>query len=286
MESLLRSFRRLRDDLRKGPSGHLKDAMKSDIVEAHIVIDNALEPLRAVAQDVNGIKVKQDMHKRRSDPNAVVFVAPNKYVHQFLEVSKDILGRRAWKELLQSRQATQYGEVMKVALCNDMALYIHLKDARKLKRGKRWSQALKRENDSYETLMLTSDGDTEFDARGVALLRDELLKDPNRGAVCGRIRPCGNNGMIMFFQSFEYAAGHWFQKTAEDSLGSVLCCPGAFSMFRMKAIQDIADTYSSVARGAKDFFLMDQGEDRWMSLLLLEKGYQLTYCSQAEAMTE
>ena len=114
--------------------------MKSDIVEAHIVIDNALEPLRAVAQDVNGIKVKQDMHKRRSDPNAVVFVAPNKYVHQFLEVSKDILGRRAWKELLQSRQATQYGEVMKVALCNDMALYIHLKDARKLKRGKRWSQ--------------------------------------------------------------------------------------------------------------------------------------------------
>ena len=147
-------------------------------------------------------------------------------------------------------------------------------------------EALKRENDSYETLMLTSDGDTEFDARGVALLRDELLKDPNRGAVCGRIRPCGNNGMIMFFQSFEYAAGHWFQKTAEDSLGSVLCCPGAFSMFRMKAIQDIADTYSSVARGAKDFFLMDQGEDRWMSLLLLEKGYQLTYCSQAEAMTE
>ena len=37
-------------------------------------------------------------------------------------------------------------------------------------------------------------------------------------------------------QRFEYAIAHWCVKTTEDILGSVLCAPGCFSMFKASSI--------------------------------------------------
>lgn len=75
--------------------------------------------------------------------------------------------------------------------------------------------------------LLLMDGDTQFSKKSVDLMRDTLLQDPDRiGAVCGRIFPdCVNAGSnpIVWYQKFEYASGHWFQKTAEHMFGSVLC---------------------------------------------------------------
>ena len=47
------------------------------------------------------------------------------------------------------------------------------------------------------------------------------------------------------YQQFDYAVGHWFQKTAENVLGTVLCCPGCFSMYRADAIRDCLKMYST-----------------------------------------
>ena len=48
---------------------------------------------------------------------------------------------------------------------------------------------------------------------------------------------------------FEYAIGHWLQKSTEHIMGCVLCSPGCFSLFRGKALMDqnIAKTYTTVS---------------------------------------
>lgn len=60
-----------------------------------------------------------------------------------------------------------------------------------------------------------------------------------------------------------------FLQTAEHVLGSVLCSPGCFSVYRCKAIKDVLPTYATNVEHAADFLKKDMGEDRWLSTLLV-----------------
>ena len=66
----------------------------------------------------------------------------------------------------------------------------------------------------------------------------------------------------MWFQKFEYAVGHWLQKTAEHVLGCVLCSPGCFSLFRGSALVDVnvMNQYTTKASEARHYVQWDQGE--------------------------
>ncbi|MEQ2181374.1 hypothetical protein GOODEAATRI_010942 [Goodea atripinnis] len=77
------------------------------------------------------------------------------------------------------------------------------------------------------TYILALDGDTDFHPKAVVLLVDRLRMYYNVGAACGRIHP---TGPMVWYQKFEYAVGHWLQKTAEHVFGSVLCSPGCFRL--------------------------------------------------------
>ena len=87
------------------------------------------------------------------------------------------------------------------------------------------------------TYILTLDGDVDFQPEAVTQLLETMRKDWRTGAVCGVIRPLGR-GPLWWFQRYEYALGHWLQKSAEHVLGSVLCAPGCFSLFRGSALSD------------------------------------------------
>ena len=50
-------------------------------------------------------------------------------------------------------------------------------------------------------------------------------------------------------------------KVANHVLGSVLCCPGCFSVYRAKAIRDVLALYSSTADHAVDFLTKDMGKN-------------------------
>ena len=54
---------------------------------------------------------------------------------------------------------------------------------------------------------------------------------------------------------FEYAIGHWLQKSTEHIMGCVLCSPGCFSLFRGKALMDdnVAKTYTTVSTEPRHF---------------------------------
>ncbi|XP_067654033.1 chitin synthase chs-2-like [Haliotis asinina] len=173
-----------------------------------------------------------------------------------------------------------------------MTFNIHLKDERKVRNKKRWSQIMYM---SYvidflvtsideDCFILTTDGDVAFTPDSVEALLHLMTRDPNVGAVCARTHPIGS-GPLVWYQVFEYAIGHWFQKTAEHVLGSVLCAPGSFSVYRCVALQEVLTVYSTSVEHAFDFLTKDMGEDRWLCTLLIQSGWRIEYCAASKNST-
>ncbi|KAJ8965785.1 hypothetical protein NQ317_015734 [Molorchus minor] len=92
---------------------------------------------------------------------------------------------------------------------------------------------------------------------------------------------------MAWYQMFEYAVGHWLQKATEHVIGCVLCSPGCFSLFRAKALMDdnVMAKYTTVSEEARHYVQYDQGEDRWLCTLLLQRGYRVEYSAASDAYT-
>lgn len=59
--------------------------------------------------------------------------------------------------------------------------------------------------------ILTTDADVSFKPDSVEALLDVMICDSSVGAVCARTHPLGS-GLLVWYQLFEYAISHWFQK--------------------------------------------------------------------------
>ena len=64
-----------------------------------------------------------------------------------------------------------------------------------------------------QSFILTTDADVKFTHESVEALIDQITEDPRIGAVCARTHPLGN-GPVVWYQIFDYAIGHWFQKVS------------------------------------------------------------------------
>ena len=197
---------------------------------------------------------------------------------------------------------TPYGMQLRYKLKEGMDFYVHLKDNSKVKNKKRWSQVMymnyilnhrikqseksedKKRIFKDKAFILTTDADIKFTSGSVTALLDILACDKGVGAVCARTHPLGK-GPVVWYQIFDYAIGHWFQKAAEHILGCVLCCPGCFSVFRVSALEDVLDTYSSKVNNGFEFLTKDMGEDRWLCTLLIKKGWRLEYSAVSQDST-
>ena len=206
------------------------------------------------------------------------------------------------KEALQvdlrrcKREKTPYGYRLSWDIgLGDMPFTIHFKDKSLVKPKKRWSQVmymnyvlryrLQTDNlDARDTFILTTDADIDFTPQSVDVLLDMMACNKKVGAVCARTHPKGS-GPVYWYQIFDYAIGHWFQKPAEHILGCVLCSPGCFSVYRCEALMDVLDTYSTEVIGANEFLMKDMGEDRWLCTLLIKAGWRLEYCAISEDQT-
>ena len=191
---------------------------------------------------------------------------------------------------------TPYGYMLYWLIEDTIPFCIHLKDNTKIKNKKRWSQVMymnyvlnyrvrrDRDMDDDNTFILTTDADIQFTPESAIVLLDILDSDPQVGAVCARTHPKGS-GPLFWYQVFDYAIGHWFLKVAEHIMGTVLCCPGCFSVFRCRALRSVLDTYSTEVTSANEFLTKDMGEDRWLCTLLVENGWRLEYCAISENYT-
>ncbi|CAG4944603.1 unnamed protein product [Colias eurytheme] len=199
---------------------------------------------------------------------------------------------------------TPYGGRLVWTLPGKNKMICHLKDKSKIRHKKRWSQVMymyyllghrlmdlplsvdRKEVIAENTYLLALDGDIDFKPCAATLLIDLMKKDKNLGAACGRIHPVGS-GFMAWYQIFEYAIGHWLQKSTEHMIGCVLCSPGCFSLFRGKALMDdnVMRKYTLTASEARHFVQYDQGEDRWLCTLLLQRGYRVEYSAASDAYT-
>ncbi|XP_060948473.1 chitin synthase chs-2-like [Limanda limanda] len=210
---------------------------------------------------------------------------------------------------------TPYGGRLVITMPQGNHIYVHFKDKDLIRHRKRWSQVMylyyllgwkllskyhgryqkgceekelraELQKEKHNTYILALDGDTDFQPAAVVLLIDRLKMYPRVGAACGRIHPTGS-GPAVWFQKFEYSISHWLQKTAEHTIGCVLCSPGCFSLFRAEALMDdnVMKRYSTKAMEASHYIQYDQGEDRWLCTLLLKQGWRVEYNAASDAYT-
>lgn len=199
---------------------------------------------------------------------------------------------------------TPYGGRLVWTLPGRTKMIAHLKDKDRIRHRKRWSQVMymyyllghrlmelpisvdRKDVMAENTYLLTLDGDIDFQPSAVTLLVDLMKKNRNLGAACGRIHPVGSGPMV-WYQAFEYAIGHWLQKATEHMIGCVLCSPGCFSLFRGKALMDdnVMRKYTTRSEQARHYVQYDQGEDRWLCTLLLQRGYRVEYSAASDAYT-
>ncbi|KAG8175041.1 hypothetical protein JTE90_008869 [Oedothorax gibbosus] len=199
---------------------------------------------------------------------------------------------------------TPYGGKLVWTMPGKNKLIAHLKDKIKIRHRKRWSQVMymyyllghrlmelpmevnRKATMAENTFILALDGDINFRPHAVQLLVDLMKKNRNLGAACGRIHPVGAGPMV-WYQKFEYAIGHWLQKATEHMIGCVLCSPGCFSLFRAKSLMDdnVMRRYTTTSDEARHYVQYDQGEDRWLCTLLLQRGYRVEYSAASDAYT-
>ncbi|XP_030646443.1 chitin synthase chs-2-like [Chanos chanos] len=272
------------------------------IFEFHIYFDDAFK-------DVKGSK------ERHANEYAETLVEVIREVYTIFSEEDPCVFKKRPPLPNQKILRTPYGGRLEYTLPKGNVLMVHFKDKQLIRHKKRWSQimylyyllgwrlnskyfkmfarggnesrlkaALQKEKEN--TYILALDGDTDFQPSALMLLIDRLKLYPEVGAVCGRIHPTGTGPMV-WYQKFEYAVGHWMQKTAEHVFGSVLCSPGCFSLFRGAALMDdnVMKRYTTKATEASHYVQYDQGEDRWLCTLLLQQGWRVEYNAAADAYT-
>jgi cellulose synthase/poly-beta-1,6-N-acetylglucosamine synthase-like glycosyltransferase len=91
--------------------------------------------------------------------------------------------------------------------------------------------------------------------------RLNVLKSMIKDLLCIKLNIINILGPVVWYQQFEYAVGHWLQKAAEHVFGCVLCCPGAFSLFRATSLMDdnVMKMYTSPPLEARHFIQYEQG---------------------------
>ena len=285
---------------------HETESEMSDLLDSILRIDSHQGRTKKNSEDSFGFEMHILFDNAFEDGNL------NSYVNLLLEV----LSKRRIE--IKVKSTTPYGGMLTWELEHGTQLVCHLKDKTKIKIKKRWSQLLyfldflgmetvERLDDvkgrnvfenetlhlKYQnTFVLALDGDVTFEAEAIVKLVDHMKKDDKMGAVCGRIHPRGS-GFISMYQKFEYAVGHWLQKTTEDVLGNVLCSPGCFSLYRLNALVEshvshlgpALNEFAKVTKTPLDCIQHDQGEDRWMCTLLIERGWRIEYSAVSDAYT-
>eukprot|EP00106_Octopus_bimaculoides_P022290 XP_014789732.1 PREDICTED: uncharacterized protein LOC106883289 [Octopus bimaculoides] len=110
------------------------------------------------------------------------------------------------------------------------------------------------------TYILATDSDMKFSDDAVIELLNTCNGDLRVGGACGRTHPVGEkNRPIVWFQIFEYIKDFWMTKSAQNIIGSVMCCPGCFSLYRITALYHLLDEYSEPSTESMDVFVKDTG---------------------------
>ncbi|MGY0391750.1 glycosyltransferase [Bizionia sp. KMM 8389] len=132
-------------------------------------------------------------------------------------------------------------------------------------------------------VFVTVDSDSVVDENTLRNLVSPFITDKNCGAVAGNIRVLNNKKAMLpkmldvsFVMSFE------FVRSAESTLNSVLCTPGALAAYRSSAVfKCLPEWINQTFMGQPS----DIGEDRAMTNMILKQGKHVLFQRNAVAYT-
>ncbi len=132
-------------------------------------------------------------------------------------------------------------------------------------------------------VFVTVDSDSIVKPDTIRNLVSPFIVDENCGAVAGNIRVLNNQKALLpkmldvsFVLSFE------FVRSAESSLNSVLCTPGALAAYRRTAVFACLPAWINQTFMGKP---SDIGEDRAMTNMILKQGHSVLFQRNAYAYT-
>ncbi|MDO6758609.1 glycosyltransferase family 2 protein [Tamlana sp. 2_MG-2023] len=138
-------------------------------------------------------------------------------------------------------------------------------------------------NQGTGEIFVTVDSDSIVNPDTVRLLVSPFVKNEQCGAVAGNIRVLNNKKALLpkmldvsFVLSFE------FVRSAESTLNSVLCTPGALAAYRRTAV------FACLPEWINQTFMgkpSDIGEDRAMTNMILKQGKHVLFQRNAYAYT-
>ncbi len=131
-------------------------------------------------------------------------------------------------------------------------------------------------SDAY---VICIDADTQLKTDAVSQLmkgfRVKLKNNPVIGAIAGNVKVGNENTMLTKWQSIEYTTAQNFDRRAFDLINGITVVPGAIGAFRKEAIE-----------AAGGFTTDTLAEDCDLTIRILRKGYTVTNCVEAIAITE
>ena len=133
-------------------------------------------------------------------------------------------------------------------------------------------------------VFVTVDSDSEVTKETLRNLVSPFIVNEKCGAVAGNIRVLNNEKKAMLPKMLDvsFVLSFEFVRSAESSLESVLCTPGALAAYRRKAVFGCLDEWINQTFMGK---ASDIGEDRAMTNMILKQGYHVLFQKNAFAYT-
>ncbi|WP_243641641.1 glycosyltransferase [Maribacter algicola] len=138
-------------------------------------------------------------------------------------------------------------------------------------------------NEGIGEVFVTVDSDSIVKKDTLRNLVSPFVTNENCGAVAGNIRVLNNKeALIPKMLDVSFVLSFEFVRSAESSLNSVLCTPGALAAYRRTAVFACLDAWINQTFMGQP---SDIGEDRAMTNMILKQGYHVLFQRNAYAFT-
>jgi hyaluronan synthase len=132
-------------------------------------------------------------------------------------------------------------------------------------------------------VFVTVDSDSEVNRDTLRNLVSPFITNPKCGAVAGNIRVLNTkNALLPKMLDVSFVLSFEFVRSAESTLNSVLCTPGALAAYRREAVFNCLESWINQTFMGKP---SDIGEDRAMTNMILKQGYHVLFQRNAFAYT-
>ncbi len=132
-------------------------------------------------------------------------------------------------------------------------------------------------------IFITVDSDSIVKKDTLRNMASPFTNNESCGAVAGNVRVLNReNGLIPRMLNVSFAFSFEFIRSAQSSLGSVFCTPGALSAYRKEAVMGCLDDWINQTFMGQPSTI---GEDRAMTNMILKQGYKVFFQRNAYVYT-